>query len=252
MPVHFKYLGLAIVASALLTVASKEQEPPLSIKAYTRTGQEASLAGIVTLTGKPPKPLRIDMSADPSCYESNPDPKTEWFVVRNKRLANVLVYATSETVLDKYWFAPPTSPASLEHKGCRYEPHVLGIQKGQPLSIVHNDATVTHNTHPTPKFNLEWNQTQVAGAPPIVKTFEQTEVAIPFKDNQHPWEKAYVGVFSHPFFAVSDADGNFRIEGLPPGAYTIKAWHEKLGERTVDVVFVSSESRFVEFNFEVK
>jgi hypothetical protein len=214
-----------------------------------RTGQEATLTGTITFTGKPPKPFLIDMSADPFCVASNPKLETEWFVVNNEKVANVLIYV-SGSPLDNYTFETPTSTVELEHKGCRYEPHVLGMQAGQRLSITNSDST-HHNTHPTPKNNGEWNQTQSPGAPPILKTFQRAEVAIPFKDNQHPWEKAYVGVFNHPFFAVSDALGNYRIEGLPPGSYKITAWHEQLGEKTVEVTVIPGESRFVGFTFAV-
>ena len=159
----------------------------------------------------------------------------------------MLVYVSSST-FDNYTCETPTSTVVLEHKGCRYEPHVLRMQAGQRLSITNSDS-IQHNTHPTPKNNSEWNQTQAPGAPPILKTFQRAEVLIPFRDNHHPWEKAYVGVFSHPFFAVSDALGNYRIEGLPPGSYKITAWHEELGEKTAEVTVVPGESRFVGFTF---
>ncbi|MEK6283523.1 MAG: carboxypeptidase regulatory-like domain-containing protein [Acidobacteriota bacterium] len=245
-----KLLAIAATATLLVTMVLQTlgQEPSANKKAYVRTGQEATLSGTVTFTGKPPKPLKIDMSADPVCVKLNPHPQLEWFAINNESLANVLVYATSNSILDNYWFEPPNSVVVMEHKGCQYEPRVLGIQAGQSLSLINSDAT-QHNTHPVPKNNAEWNMSQAIGGTPIVKTFQRAELLIPFKDNQHPWEKAYVSVFSHPFFAVSDANGNYKIEGLPPGSYKITAWHEKLGEQSVDVVFVPGESRFVGFAF---
>ena len=247
---HLKALAITAAAILLMAVASKSpgQDPASNKKVYVRTGHEATLSGTVTFTGTAPKPLAIDMSADPICYEGNPEPKTEWLVVSNEKLANVLVYVTSNTILDNYWFETPTSVAVLQHKGCRYEPHVMGIQTQQRFTIMNSDGT-QHNTHPNPKNNPEWNMSQSAAGPPIDKTFVRAELSIPFKDNQHPWEKAYVSVFSHPFFAVTDADGNYRIEGLPPGSYNITAWHERLGEKTAEVIFVPGESRFVGFTF---
>jgi plastocyanin len=249
MAPYSQLLAITVAASALwsLVFGLAGQDLPVEKKPYVRTGQEATLVGHITFTGKPPKPLQIDMSADPSCYDHIPNLKTEWVVVRKGRLANVLVYVTSDTLND-YAFEMPSSGVVLAQKDCRYEPHILGLRVGQSLSIVNSDET-QHNTHPTPRANVEWNQTQMVGAAPIIKTFQNAEAAIPFKDNQHPWEKAYVGVFTHPFFAVSDADGNFRIEGLPPGSYRITAWHEKLGEKTIDLVAVPGESRYLEFSF---
>lgn len=241
-----KLLAIAGTATLLVTFAFG-QDPSSNKKPYVLTGQEATLSGTVMFTGKPPQAKDIDMSADPDCYKGNPNPRTEWFVVNSEKLANVLVYVLSST-FDNYTFETPTSTVVLEHRGCRYEPHVLGMQAGQRLSITNSDST-QHNTHPTPKNNSEWNQSQSPGGPPIVKTFQRAEVAIPFKDNQHPWEKAYVGVFSHPFFAVSDALGNYRIAGLPPGSYKITAWHESLGEKTAEVNVVPGESRYVGITF---
>jgi hypothetical protein len=253
MSTRLPTLKLALGIAALLAVAvlSAGQEAGVSAakKPYVRTGYEATLSGTITLTGKRRKPLIIDMSADPSCYSTNPDPRTEWAEGNKGKLANVFIYLKSDA-LDAYTFEQPTAPAVLEHKGCRYVPHVLGIRVGQSLRLLNSDRTF-HNTHPNPKFNSEWNMSQPDGGDPIVKTFARPEI-IPFRDNMHPWEKAYVGVFDHPFFAVSDEFGNYRIEGLPPGQYTLVAWHERFGEKTVEITFVPGEARDLSFNFEAE
>ena len=247
---HVLVFKLTLVITTLLAVAvlSAGQDSTVSTtkKPYARTGSEVTLSGTISLTGNRPKPLPIDMSAEPICYEVNPIPTTELVVGGKGKLANVFVYLTSEA-LDTYTFDQPTSPAVLEHKGCTYVPHVLGIRVGQPFRLLNSDRTA-HNTHPSPKFNSDWNMSQPAGGDPIVKTFVRPEI-IPFKDNMHPWEKAYVGVFNHPFFAVSDELGNYRIEGLPPGHYTLVAWHERFGEKTVEITFVPGEARDISFNF---
>jgi len=219
-------------------------------KPYARTGYEVTFSGTITLTGKRPKPLNIDTSADPVCYDINPYPTTEWVVGNEGKLANVFIYVKSET-LETYAFEQPTSPVIVEHKGCGYVPHVLGMRVGQPLMILNSDPTV-HNTHAIPKSNVEWNQSQPPGAPPLTKSFNQSEVFIPLRDNQHPWEKAYVGVFDHPFFAISDEFGNYRIEGLPPGQYVVIAWHERFGEKRVEITFVPREVRDISFNFDAE
>jgi hypothetical protein len=248
---HPKLLALAVSAMLLTPIGleSVGQEGSATKTAYVRTGQEATLSGSVTFTGKVPKALKIDMSADPICAQGNPDLTTEWFVVSNDRLANVLVYFSAGEILERNSFESPSTAIVMERKGCRYEPHVLGLQVNQPLMIINSDNT-HHNTHPVPKINAEWNQTQPEGSPPLVKSFFRPELLIPFKCNQHPWEKAFVSVFNHPFFAVTDSDGNYKIEGLPAGSYKITAWHEKLGEKTVEVVLVPGESKSIGFSFD--
>jgi carboxypeptidase family protein len=237
---------LAIVLFGIVGLslnAATNQDKPT----YKIMGSEVTLVGTISFIGSPPEPVRIDMSADPICYKVNPHPTTEWVIVANQKLANVVIYVRGEP-LNLYSFDAPSPDVTLEHKGCRYVPHVLGMQTQQTLRIVNSDPT-THNTHPTPKNNREWNQSQPPGAVAIEQRFESPELFIPVKDNQHPWEKAYVGVFSHPFFSVSSEDGSYKISGLPPGQYTIVAWHEKFGEQTVDVSLTGNERRNLDFAF---
>jgi hypothetical protein len=203
--------------------------------------------GTIQFSGKPPRPLVIDTSADPACKTFLPELTAEWVVVRDRKLLNVLVYATS-TALNDYAFEAPSLPAVLAHIDCRYEPHMQGIQVGQTLNIINVDNT-QNNTHPIPKFNPEWNRTQMPGALPITKTFNRAEVAIPFKDNQHPWKRAWVAVFTHPFFAVTDANGKYFIKGLPPGSYRIVFWHETLGEKSTEVTLKAGESHELNLSY---
>jgi hypothetical protein len=188
------------------------------------------------------------MSADPICETVNPEAATEEVMVTEGKLANVFVYARTGNTLDTFQFEVPTTAVVLEHQGCHFVPHVIGVQAQQSLSIVNGDPT-THNTHAMPRNNPEWMQSQPQGAPAFERKFLRPEPLIPIKDNQHPWEKAYLGVFSHPFFAVSNVDGAYKIAGLPPGQYTIVAWHEKYGEQTFDVTVGSKERKTLDFTF---
>src|SRR2546425_4333064 len=223
-------LGIAslILVSISLDTATTQDKP-----IYKPTGSEGTIVGTISFVGTSPKPLRIDTSADPICETVNPNQTSDWVVVTNQKLTNVVVYVRSEW-LNVYSFDDPSPEVTLEHRGCRYVPHVLGVQTQQTLKIFNSDPT-TQNTHAMPKNNPDWNQSQPPGAAALELRFAKPELFVPMKDNQHPWEKAYVGVFSHPFFSVSGTDGSYRISGLPPGQYTVVAWHEKLGEQTVDV-----------------
>ena len=87
------------------------------------------------------------------------------------------------------------------------------------------------------------------GVTPLEQTFPREEIMIPVKCNVHPWMKSYIGVVEHPFFAVSKEDGTFEIKGLPPGDYTIEAWHEKLGTSTQKVTVGPKETKSVDFTF---
>ena len=202
----------------------------VNLTPYKPTGQEGSIAGTINFTGAAPAPKDISMGADPVCASSNPDPKAEDIVVTGDKLANVLVYIKEGKAGDKnitgYKFDPPSTAATLDQHGCHYVPHVMAMQVNQTFNVVNSDQT-PHNINFEAKLNEKFNQGQGPGAAPLVKQFKRAETVIPVKCNQHPWMRAYVAVLSHPFYAVTDKDGHFEIKGVPPGTYTLVAWHEK-------------------------
>ena len=209
----------------------------------------ASVHGTIHFHGKAPAPVQIDMGMDPGCTVAKSEPNfSQQYVVAKGGLANVYVYVKEG--LEGKHFAVPSSPAILDQKGCRYEPHVLALMTGQTLEVVNDDPTM-HNVHAQPNApsNPEWNMSQMPKGAPIEKTFHDPEVMMPVKCNQHPWMKAYVNVAANPFYAVSDANGNFEINGLPPGEYTIAAVHEALGEQTQKVVVGAKQDEKVEFSY---
>lgn len=221
---------------------------------YTKTGNEGTITGKVALNGTAPEPKKIDTSADAVCAQKNPNAATEDVVAKDGKLANVFVYVKDGTTADgkkigDLSFDTASTAANLDQNGCHYKPHVLGVQTNQKISITNSDPT-QHNVHPTPKNNPEWNQSQGAGAPPIEKSFAKSEVLIPVKCNQHPWMKAWIGVVKNPFFAVSKDDGTFEIQGVPPGKYTVVAWHEKFGEKTMEVNVPAKGSATADYSFD--
>ena len=194
------------------------------------------------------------MDFDPAGAKENPGPvyAQDNEVNGNGRLPNVLVHVKSGA--EKYAFATPAEPVTLDQAGCVYKPHVLGIMAGRTLKVISNDAT-THNVHAMPRNNAEWNPSQPPGAAPIEKTFTNPEVMIATMCNQHPWMRADVGVVGNPFYAVTGDDGTFTIKGLPPGTCTIEAWSAIDGGegRTQDqqVTIAPRESKKVDFTFKI-
>ncbi|HWO02131.1 MAG TPA: carboxypeptidase regulatory-like domain-containing protein [Blastocatellia bacterium] len=214
---------------------------------YVRTGAEGALSGKILFEDEAPSRKRIDMSQDAICAETSRNPRTEDVIVNGDKLANVFVYVKSGN-LARFQFETPETNVVLDQQRCRFVPRVLGIQTGQHILVFNSDPT-THNVHPAPKYNPEWNQSQMAHGTPIETKFMRAETMIPVKCNQHPWMKAYVGVLTHPFFAVSTTDGSFMIDGLPPGDYSVVAWHEILGEQTATVTIEPAERKSVDFTF---
>ena len=239
-------LGLLLLAACSKKQASNEEEQSAATPKATATidpNTVGSVEGTIKFTGTAPKPVKIDMSQDPACKGVN---TAEDMLVDNGDLANVFVYVKDG--LDNYSFDTPKEPAKIDQEGCRYHPHVLGVMTGQTVEVVNDDPT-THNIHPTPKDNREWNESQPPKAAPIDKSFARQEIMLPVKCNQHPWMKMYISVVKTPFFAVTDKDGKFEIKGLPPGTYTLAAVHEKLGEQDQKITIAPKGTQTVDFTF---
>ena len=199
-------------------------------KKFVPKGNEGTITGAIAFTGTPPAPTKIATDADPACGQKNPNLATEATVVKDGKLANVLVYIKEGTLADgtkigDWSFDTPGEALTLNQDGCHYKPHVSAVMVNQKLNITNSDPT-QHNIHFTPKNNPDWNQSQPNGAAPLSHSFARSEILVPVKCNQHPWMKAYVAVLKHPFAAVSAEDGSFTIKGVPPGTYTVVAWHE--------------------------
>jgi hypothetical protein len=213
------------------------------------TATAGDIKGTVTLDGTAPKNEAIKMNADPVCMKENKTPQTqETYEVGTdgKSLANVFVYVKDG--LGNYVFDTPTDPVTIDQKDCRYHPHVFGIRVNQPLQIVNSDPTL-HNIHAMPKSNTEFNNGQPIQGMKMTHVFDKPEVMVPFKCDVHGWMNAYVGVMSNPYYAVTDKDGKFDLKDVPPGTYTIEAWHEKLGTMTQSVTLGQKDSKDVTFTF---
>ena len=205
--------------------------------------------GTVVIDGTAAKNEPIRMNADPVCVKQNSSPQfQETYTVGSdgKSLANVFVYVKDG--LGNYIYDTPTESAKIDQMNCRYHPHVFGMRVGQPLEIINSDPTL-HNIHALPKGNKEFNTGQPIQGMKTTHVFTAKEVMVPFKCDVHGWMNAWVGVLDHPFYAVTSADGSFSLKGLPPGTYTIEAWHEKLGTQTQTVTVGEKETKDLAFTF---
>jgi len=254
------WIGVGIACVLSLTGCGGGNPPETAKKAEgsaapaggTATPDEANgatITGKVSFDGTKPVMKAIDMSAVPFCLRAhaNAPQKSEEVVVNdNGTLKYVFVWIKSG-LPDQTWQVN-TSPVTLDQNGCMYKPHMIGVMAGQNIDIKTSDAT-NHNIHPQPSVNQEWNESQPPGSPDKMQSFARQEVMIPVKCNIHPWMRAYIGVVSHPFFAVTGDDGTFTIKGLPPGTYTIEAWHEKFGTSDQTITVGAKESKTQDFSF---
>ena len=250
MPSMFvRLFGPCAVGLALVIPACKGEEPPPKPAAVTNPVDPAtagSITGVVKFDGQAPPAQPITRDSDPYC-EKQPKNTTENIVVGSgSGLQNVFVYVKDG--LGDRVFPVPTSAVVLDQKGCRYVPHVFGIQVGQTLEILSSDNTL-HNVHAMPQQNREFNMAHQLAGIKHTHVFSTKEVMVPFKCDVHKWMNAFLGVLDHPFYAVTANDGRFDLKGLPPGTYTVEAWHEKLGTQTQTVTVGEKQTSNVSFTF---
>lgn len=212
-----------------------------------------SITGAVRFEGPPPEPYRIEMpdgwggqSECASLHENSP--LEESVIVGPKgELANVFLYIKDG--LKKKSFRAPKKGVLFNQEKCLFRPHVLGIQVGQKLLIKNSDPTL-HNVRSFSVLNRPFNVGQPAESEIREKVFKRPESALKVNCDVHKWMVAYIFVLDHPYFAVSDENGEFRISGLPPGKYTLAAWHEVYGEITTEIVITADGTSEISFNFQ--
>jgi hypothetical protein len=249
MKLRFLYAVLAgAVAFAIIGCGNREQSGSSSPLSPVDVATAGSITGTVTLDGAPPASKPIDMSASPACTQANPAPVFPPTVVTgaNGALANVVVYVKDG--LGHYRFDTPPETAVLEQKNCMYVPHVVALMINQRFEIQNNDPTM-HNVHPMPKQNRQWSNSQPAGSAALKSSFSRPEFAMPVLCNVHPWMRAMVFVFDHPYYAVTSTAGKFDLKNLPPGTYTIEAWQEGYHALDQTVTIAPRQARTISFTF---
>jgi plastocyanin len=213
-------------------------------------GYAATISGKALFVGTAPEGEQLDLAADPTCAALHPEGLNSEEVVVNSNgtLKNVFVYIKEG--LEGQTFEPPTQPVVLDQQGCRYVPHVFGVQAGQPIAILNSDATL-HNVHSVVTENKEFNLGMPIQGMKLKKTFDKPEVMAKFKCDVHPWMSSYAGVLEHSFFSVSSDKGTFEIKDLPLGEYTIEAWHETYGVKSQTVsIGAADEIQNIDFQYE--
>jgi plastocyanin len=241
------WLASGACAAACGGGTQESSAPPPPIENPVDPATAGSITGRVTFAGTPPALPALRMDVDPACVSLGGTATAESVVVgTDGALQNVFVYVKDG--LGTLRFPVPPTAVVLDQKGCRYVPHVLGVQVGQRVDIVNSDPTL-HNIHALPMANREFNTGQPIQGMKSTRQFTAREVMVPFKCDVHPWMNAYMGVLDHPFFAVTGANGSFELKGLPPGTYTVEAWHETLGSQTQMVTIGAKETGTAEFSF---
>lgn len=234
--------GVAMKPTLLLLLVSLAGGP-------SAAQETPSISGTVKLKGERPKAKPIKINC-PSCGPLYPGgmPREDLMVDDKNLIQSAFVYVKAG--LEGKKFEVPKVPVVLEQKGCRYEPHVVGLMVGQKL-LIRNSDPHNHCTHGIAFQNKESN---LALLPEMEyeRVFERPEVSIAFKDDVYPWMRGWVAVVEHPFFAVTGPGGKFEIKGLPAGKYTLEVWQEKCVPLTFDIELKASEKQTLDLGLDPK
>jgi hypothetical protein len=238
---------IALVWAAACSQPQPERAAPPPDAKRVDSSRAGRLAGRVVIEGAVRENPPINADSDPYCARENKAGLlSETFAVEDGGLNNVFVYVKDG--LGNYYFDTPPAAVTLDQKGCRYTPHVLGAQTGQPIEIVNSDATL-HNVNAVANVNRGFNFGQPMQGLKNNATFTAPEVMVRLKCDVHGWMSAYIGVLPHPYFSVSTAGGRFELANVPAGTYVVEAWHEKLGTLTQNVTLGEKESKDLSFTF---
>ena len=201
-----------------------------------------TLKGTVSYAGNNKTPKSLKMDSDPVCGNSHETPplKEDFILDENNNFKNVLVWLKNT---EEFNSEISSDPIHINQTGCVYSPHVLGVMTNQKVLIKNSDKTL-HNVHSMPDKNSSFNSAQPAGVPDIEQSFSVAEDPFYIKCDVHPWMKVWVFVSDHPYFAVTDDNGNYEINNIPPGAYEVVFWQEKLSnlpkKKYVQVINIES------------
>jgi plastocyanin len=243
----------AVLAGAVLAgVAcggSSSSAPAATASTVVDPSTAARISGRVRVDGPAPTDDVVRIDADKHCVSLNGSdqlPSGAIVLGPGQALQHVFVYVKSG--LEKTTFPIPNEPVVVDQQKCRYVPRVLGVRVGQPLQIRNGDPLL-HNVRSASDINQPFNQGQPVQGMVFNHTFTTREVMVPLKCDVHAWMHAWVGVLEHPYFAVSGEAGTFTLPDLPPGTYTLEAWHERLGTREQQVTVGPKDTKDVEFTF---
>lgn len=186
-----------------------------------------TIRGTVRFDGPVPAMSEISFGSFAECAAVHDGPVlTNDALVHDGTIENAIVYIADG--LGDRVFAIPEQPVHIDQRGCLYEPRVVGAQVGQAIEYRNSDR-VLHNVHGKPEASSGWNFALSRQGSQRTLRIDHPEVAVSVRCDLHPWMQGWIGVFDHPYFAVTGADGAFALENVPPGTYVVAAWHERLG-----------------------
>ncbi len=213
----------------LLTLLGAGQE----VAAYeaVRIESAGTIAGTVSLAGLPPARETRPVTRDPEACGTDPKVSDSLLVSSSRGIQNVVVSLEGITQGKPF----PTNPVELDQRGCWFIPHVVLVRASHPFTLVNSDGVLHNFRTPGTATNPALNKAQPKFKRRLDIKIDNPDI-VPVNCDVHEWMRAVVVVMAHPYYALTDPAGAFRLTEVPPGRYTLTVWHEVLGKHSRDVV----------------
>jgi plastocyanin len=236
------------MVAALIGVAACRHEAERRAPTPLDRATLGVITGEVRFEGTPPAASTVEMSSAKDCAAQHPGGRVSAgdVLVQGGKVQNAIV--AIENGLGDRVFAVPETPVVIDQHGCMFDPRVAAAQVDQPIEFRNSDA-LPHNVHGEPAKSSSWNFSLGLKGATRKLDVDAAQPVIPIKCDIHPWMRAFLGVYDHPYFMVTGADGTFTLRDVPPGTYTLEAWHERFGTKTATVTLAPSETKTVAFTF---
>lgn len=212
----------------------------------TTVSDGGTIVGEVKYAGDPPPPEKMPVTKDANICGAEPKLSPALVVGPDKGIKDVV--ASLPGIQKGKALGKPEKPPVLDQKNCEYHPYAQIVPVGTTLEILNSDD-VLHNVKTKPSTKTTFNVAQPKFKRKITQEFKVPEI-VQVECNVHGWMNAIIGVADHPYYALTEPSGSFRITDVPPGKYTLKVWHSKLGEQTKEVTVGAKEE--VKVAFEMK
>lgn len=208
-----------------------------------------TISGTVTFAGSAPGPVKLDITIDHEVCDREPKFREDLVVApRTGGLKNVVVWLKDMPEQASDTPPAPSDPATLDQRGCRFIPHVLIVPVGETLNILNSDG-ILHNIHTRGSINRPINKAQPGLLKRVKAKFKYPEMIF-VKCDAHKWMSAWIVVAEHSYYTLTNEDGSYRLDNVPPGMYSLEFWHERLGSVSQQVVVVAGQDAHADAQFE--
>lgn len=226
--------------------------PPEIAKAATKykevkVSNGGNIIGTVKFVGNTPQIEMFSIDKDMEVCGHEPKPSEELIISKDKGIKNVFVYI--KKIASGKNFEKHTGNFVLSQKDCRFDPHILIVPTGARVDLLNND-NVLHNLHSWSAKNSPFNQGTPFGQV-ITKEFKLKE-RIMVTCDIHSWMSSWIIVVENPYFALTDKNGKFKIDSIPPGNFELIAWQETLGRKKKKVTVNANTETEVKFEYTPK